>query len=431
MKKFEVLTLKLSNMTPTMIGGYKASTFSSSLNMAERFRVSELKGIWRWWFRALAMGALWDVRGYIGGEEVKKVQEKVRAVLGSTKASSKFILQAYAEKEGDPQYPKLPERDLPPRLQILKLAEKRARKLAEARDKLYYYEAGDLEYTLRLLRQPRMELPRDELRAGVGSLLMALLFQGVGAITRRGFGAWKVQVNEDDVGEGYRGELKDYVKVVEELNETKSEEDAREAVNSLIRLVCSDFLELMGSCKESKEGAYNNIPPHPLVSSNDRFFRFTIKSVKASSPMDLLVKIGKATMKAAWKGRLYPPMSPRDPDGQLHTWILGLPRGQKEKRHGYAVEPKKFELGRRPSAISIRPLKRLSDAEWLCMVYGFLSRDWPETIYHVSPRFRERRVEEIPVRTQRGFLRFNIPSEYDKFQETVFNAAFDMVIKCL
>jgi CRISPR type III-B/RAMP module RAMP protein Cmr1 len=422
MKKFEVLTLKLSNMTPTMIGGYKASTFSSSLNMAERFRVSELKGIWRWWFRALAMGALWDARGYIGREEVERVQEKVRGVLGSTKSSSKFILQAYAEKEGRP---KPPERDVPPRLQILKLAKEL--------DKLYYYEAGDLEYTLRLLRQPRMELPRDELRAGVGSLLMALLFQGVGAITRRGFGAWKVQVSEDNVGEGYRDELKDYVKVVEELNEAKSEEDVKEAVNSLIRLVCSDFLELMGSCRGSKEGTYYNIPPYPLVSSNDRFFRFTIKSVKAGSPMDLLVKIGKATMKATWKGHLHPPMSPKDPagHGQLHTWILGLPRGQKKKRHGYAVEFKEFELGRRPSAISIRPLKRLSNAEWLCMVYGFLSKDWPETIYHVSPRFGERRVEEIPVRTQRGFLRFNIPSEYDKFQETIFNTAFDMVIKCL
>jgi hypothetical protein len=350
------------------------------------------------------------------------VQEKARAVLGSTKASSKLILQAYAEKEG---HPKLRERDVPPRLQILKLAKER--------DKLYYYEAGDLEYTLRLLRHPRMEPPRDELRAGVGSLLMALLFQGVGAITRRGFGAWKVQVSEDNIGEGYRDELKDYVKVVEELNEAKSEEDAKEAVNSLIRLVCSDFLELMGSCRGGKEGTYHNIPPYPLVSSNNRFFRFTIKSVKASSPMDLLVKIGEATMKATWKRHLHPPMSPKDPDGQLHTWILGLPRGQKEKRHGYAVEPKKFELGRRPSAISIRPLKRLSDAEWLCMVYGFLSKDWPETIYHVSPRFGERRVEEIPVRvrTRREPLRFNMPPEYDKFQETVFNTAFDSVIKCL
>jgi CRISPR type III-B/RAMP module RAMP protein Cmr1 len=422
MKKFEVLTLKLTNITPTMIGGYKASTFSSSLNVAERFRVSELKGIWRWWFRASAMGALWDARGHIGREEVERVQEKARAVLGSTKASSKLILQAYAEKEG---HPKLRERDVPPRLQILKLAKER--------DKLYYYEAGDLEYTLRLLRHPRMEPPRDELRAGVGSLLMALLFQGVGAITRRGFGAWKVQVSEDNIGEGYRDELKDYVKVVEELNEAKSEEDAKEAVNSLIRLVCSDFLELMGSCRGGKEGTYHNIPPYPLVSSNNRFFRFTIKSVKASSPMDLLVKIGEATMKATWKRHLHPPMSPKDPDGQLHTWILGLPRGQKEKRHGYAVEPKKFELGRRPSAISIRPLKRLSDAEWLCMVYGFLSKDWPETIYHVSPRFGERRVEEIPVRvrTRREPLRFNMPPEYDKFQETVFNTAFDSVIKCL
>jgi CRISPR type III-B/RAMP module RAMP protein Cmr1 len=59
-KNFEILTLELRNITPTIIGGYKATTFSPSLGIAERFRVSELKGVWRWWFRALAAGALWD-----------------------------------------------------------------------------------------------------------------------------------------------------------------------------------------------------------------------------------------------------------------------------------------------------------------------------------------------------------------------------------
>jgi CRISPR type III-B/RAMP module RAMP protein Cmr1 len=80
MKGFKILTLRLRNITPTIIGGYKASTISSSLGISEDFRVPELKGIWRWWFRALALGALWDVRGRVEREEIRYTQEKVGTV---------------------------------------------------------------------------------------------------------------------------------------------------------------------------------------------------------------------------------------------------------------------------------------------------------------------------------------------------------------
>jgi CRISPR type III-B/RAMP module RAMP protein Cmr1 len=421
MKRFEILTVRLRNITPTIIGGYAASSFSSSLNVSEGFRVSELKGVWRRWFRILALGALWDATGHVKREEIK---EKVGAVLGSTKASSKFILQAYAKKKGNLR---LPEDNvtLPPRLHILKLG--------KDIDKLHYYDAAELEYVVSLLEQPQRILKEDELRVGVGSLFMALIFQGVGAITNRGFGAWDIQVG--GVGREYEEKLSDYIHIIGQLNKVETEGEAEVIVKKYIHLLHGDFLKFMGVQEESKK-EIESIPPSPLVSLNPRFFRFKIKNVNANSVMDLLVKIGKATMKASWKAHFG--LSQKDPDGQIHTWVLGLPRGQKKKRrdqkeerHGYFVDIEKFELGRRPSAISVRPLKKLSEAKWMCLVYGFLSKDWPKSIYHVSQRFGTRRVEEIPVRTQGKLLRFNIPSEYERFQEAVFNTAFDMVVKCL
>jgi CRISPR type III-B/RAMP module RAMP protein Cmr1 len=414
MKRFEILTVRLRNITPTIIGGYAASSFSSSLNVSEGFRVSELKGVWRRWFRILALGTLWDASGHVKREEIK---EKVGAVLGSTKASSKFILQAYAKKKGNLR---LPEDNvtLPPRLHILKLG--------KDIDKLRYYDAAELEYVVSLLEQPQRILKEDELRVGVGSLFMALIFQGVGTITNRGFGAWDIQVGE--VGREYEEKLSDYIHIIGKLNKVETEGEAEVIVKRYIHLLHGDFLKFMRVQEESKK-EIESIPPSPLVSLNPRFFRFKIKNVNANSVMDLLVKIGKATMKTSWKAHFG--LSQKDPDGQLHTWVLGLPRGQKEKRHGYFVDIGKFELGRRPSAISVRPLKKLSETKWMCLVYGFLSQDWPKSIYHVSPRFGKRRVEEIPVRTQEKLLRFNIPSEYERFQEAVFNTAFDMVVKCL
>jgi CRISPR type III-B/RAMP module RAMP protein Cmr1 len=417
MKRFEILAVRLRNITPTIIGGYAASSFSSSLNVSEGFRVPELKGVWRRWFRILALGALWDASGHVKREEIK---EKVGAVLGSTKASSKFILQAYVKKKGSLRLPG-DNINLPPRLQILKLG-----KEIDKLDKLRYYGAAELEYVVSLLKQPQRMLKDDELRVGVGSLFMALIFQGVGAITNRGFGALEIQV--DEVGREYEEKLSDYIQIIGKLNKVETEEEAEAIVKEYIQLLRGDFLKFMGVLGENRK-EIESIPTSPLLSLDPRFFRFKIKNVNANSAMDLLVKIGRAAMKTNWKAHFG--LSQKDPDGQLHTWVLGLPRGQKEKRHGYFVDIEKFELGRRPSAISVRPLKKLSETKWLCLIYGFLSKDWPKSIYHVSPRFGKRRVEDIPVRTQGKLLRFNIPSEYERFQEAVFNTAFDMVVKCL
>jgi len=416
MKDFEILTLELKNITPTIIGGYRATTFSPSLKIAERFRVSELKGVWRWWFRALTAGALWDAYGRV---DENSVREKVRAVLGSTNSASKFILQAHARREEQPKLLSCKD-NLPPRLKLLCIRgreKKEERRKEKQENGIYYYDVGDLEYSLKLLKQPRMELREVELRTGVGSLLMTIIFQGVGAITRRGFGAWAIRINKDNMGKEYMDKLGDYIQVIDELNRVRSSKDITNVIEKLIRLTSDDFLRFIEFSGESKMS--EGIPPYPLVSRNRNIFKISINSVRASSPMDLLIKIGNATMKSSWRRHL------RLPSNEIHTWILGLPRGQKKEKkkeiHGYAVDPEIFDLGRRPSAISIHPLKRLSDDEWICIVYGFLSKDWPKTLYHISLRRIKKRIERREERI----------SISDNLIRDAFETAFNMVITCL
>jgi len=422
MKGLDILTLELRNITPMIIGGYRATTFSPSLGIAERFRVSELKGVWRWWFRALTAGALWDARGHVEGNYVR---EKVRAVLGSTNSASKFILQAHVRKEGKPKLLSC-KGNLPPRLKLLCMRG-RERREKELENGIYYYDVGDLEYDLRLLKQPGMELREDELRVGVSSLLVAIIFQGVGAITRRGFGAWALKVNRNNVGKEYAGKLEDYIQIIDKLNEIKSSNDAANVIDKLIRLASDDFSKFIGISEEG--GVSEDIPPCPIVSRNRNIFRISIQDVKVSSPMDLLIKIGNATMKATWRRHL------RRPSNEIHTWILGLPRGQKREMHGYAVNYNRrmsiFDLGRRPSAISIHPLKRLSDDGWICIVYGFLSKDWPKTLYHISlkrdKRFRGGRGKH----KMREIIEEKVISISDNLIRDIFKTAFDTVIACL
>ena len=412
MKGFEILTLKLKNITPTIIGGYRATTFSPSLGIAERFRVSELKGVWRWWFRALTAGALWDAYGRV---DENSVREKVRAVLGSINSASKFILQAYAKKEEQPTSLSCNE-NLPPRLNLLCGKGKRCEKKmeeggGEKRKFIYYYDVGSLEYSLKLLKQPRMRLEEIELRTGVSSLLMALTFQGIGAITRRGFGAWEIKANGDSVEGEFADEIRDYIQLISELNKAKSPENAEEIIRRLVQLAINDFSKFIGVSETKRSMAMNGIPPFSLVSRDDNIFKFRIELIKAQCSLDLLTKIGKATMSATWRSH--------SPNKQLHTWILGLPRGQKmcdQKIYGYVVDIKKSKFGRRPSAISIHPLKRQSGNEWICLVYGFLSKDWPRILYYISsePEHKpEPRIDTV------------------SYVREAFEIAFDMVRRCL
>ncbi|MEM2990499.1 MAG: type III-B CRISPR module RAMP protein Cmr1, partial [Halobacteria archaeon] len=82
----------LESVTPVRIGGYNAQPYSSKLGF-DFFRTSSVKGVWRWWARALISGALIE----LGKSPPPKISDLNRQfldpLLGSTSSASKITIR--------------------------------------------------------------------------------------------------------------------------------------------------------------------------------------------------------------------------------------------------------------------------------------------------------------------------------------------------
>ncbi len=434
-----VAEVKLVNITHARLGGYNARTYSNELQLAETLRTQSIKGVWRWWIRVILSGAAWEM----GINDAGPIIELTRKIMGSTESASTLILKlAATPAETEAVLPrrainmlsnlkgKYPSEDikkifsecglqipqklnrrgfintiLPPRLGLLVMDEELSVK--ELDGMLQMYKAGSLEACVQIYARTGTGIAKDEINVAIGALLLALILQGVGAITRRGFGHFQITCRE---GSQYPF-IKAYVEYVKQLNEAVDASTTRDALNKLIHEAIGSAKRLLEKITVSHK-VTETIPPRPSLSFERSAFKLEIVKIDVGSGRDspewnllrclgfkkkdeaqlkLLRKLGQATLKIEWKRNkgLDIFASGRD----LQTWILGLPRSHLaihsgEKDTGYFLPPKspreRLEVGRRSSSISFAPLKQISDYEWLVAAYGFLSSDWPERIEWLS-----------------------------------------------
>jgi len=345
---------------------------SEELGIAEYPRPTAVRGAVRWWLRALLAGALWES----GEREEKKIEEKVkekaRELMGSTKESSKVAIRLDYVKR-----PKIVDicRNSPlsnvPRLNLLLLA----------RSKLSCYQPG-WSIGLRLLATN--QISEKAKRVILWSAALYSIFGGVGAITRRGFGALKIEKIEGE---------SDIADLITRIYQDPSDERLRDIIERALK-DARDFLEI------SKSNGSNKLPPCPLLSTDLNIFRFKFLNIFVSPPLHairgapgllrgseemesaieemesaiVLSRIGQSTLKVMWKradGK-----KPSVPGRQYDTWLLGLPRAVKGTGY-FEVKREEAKEGRRASAISMKPFKRGEGGKWTLLMYGFLSQDWP------------------------------------------------------
>jgi len=487
--------ISFENITPTLIGGYNAATGSLELELAESVRLTEIKGLWRWWARALLLGC----EGKQSLKNVKEVCEKVAELLGSTRSPSKVelrlhmerdtcelfknrkdhlykVAKAYSRREVDKEIQKSSSKhgdrnssytatsrgqiadefnklvESIPRTKIIGMGvpynkkkikdeaqrevidEKKKEIMAEENakalvNKLFVFCPGELRGKIEVYEylHGKGGLGKSERNFLVGSLLVALTFGGIGAITSRGFGA--ISLSCEYVGKDVEEKFKE---ITRRIFEEKNEENVKEVEKSLVELVkCTlkygkELFSVPAQCEMST--IPSTIPEYPTADPENNVLRIEVVSVNAEKPFELLEKIGKATLKNEWKKNAK--SSPKK-SGSFHTWILGLPRMQHGK--GYYYKGKGDE-SRRRSAINIRPIVPLKKRNvWLVAVYGFLSKDWNvENLVHKGKT--EKKVKDYEI------IKCDVVSEKigqdkilddEKFIEGVFNAAFCFVKKLL
>jgi CRISPR-associated protein Cmr1 len=275
------------------------------------------------------------------------------------------------------------------------------------------------------------------LRFAIATLLLALVFGGLGGITRRGFGS-VLRVNVID----YCNDVKSEVELVKEIFSARDKEELMQGIQKLVNH-CKELAKRVLNI--NTERTLQEAPLVPVLIEN--YFRFNVIECNCEDELKLLEIIENSCLKQTWKRRCG---EDKARGGSYHTWILGLPRGQvkgNKMASGYGIEQNgKVVPERRASAIHLKMIS--AGNKMYVLVYGFLTRDWlTKRIVHIAAHRNEmkgkgrgkskeeeekevRDVTELYVKVEKDcdkkcdLLR---PQQGSKFVEQVFNAAFNFV----
>lgn len=406
----KILTIEADLILPR-IGGYNSRPYDSFLGMHEPPRATELKALWRWWMRVIYSAC------ECGEKDYEDLDKEVGNILGSTEESSKFSIEIKTKKRSGPVNSK--DLEKVPRIKLLTLKRREeTQKEYEKRksEELCIPERVEVSISLYKNRKNGI-ISENEAKIAVSSFLLSLILGGLGSITSRGFGS--IVIKGIEPGKAYNAIVKDMniIDQAKRILNSSSRENLKENINSFIdytiNLVCE-----VEKCRDkmTREGYRPCVPT--LVPNKWKWFRLEAIECPNLSPAQIIREIGNACLKATWKGLLGRGFQ----SGNLHTWMLGLPRSSGYTGYIIINKQREREPGRRPSAIRLKYFE--CGGKKFVLVYGFLSEDWPLTdLYHCSGKYGEREVQKLRVMGPKGIKPFSL--------EETFNAALEFVVEHL
>jgi CRISPR type III-B/RAMP module RAMP protein Cmr1 len=208
-----------------------------------------------------------------------------------------------------------------------------------------------------------IQIGRDVLINLLVGLILMLIFTGLSAFSLRGFAGVKIiALNVNDKLKNILGDIYDDCI---EIIEAKSSEELEKIVEKLLKKLNLQTLE--------------NMPEVPTLDSSLKYFKFKVFEVRQNyeqnkeETLKLLNIINQSVMKSTWKK--IDNKDIRSAGSNYHTWILGLPRSQKNTGYIVHVNKERKEDFRRKSAIGINIFENKSMK--FIVLHGFLSNDWP------------------------------------------------------
>jgi len=375
------LTLSLTALTPTSMGGYDTQV-KRKLNgdeLVEPPRPTSIRGVWRWWLRAFAAGAAFDE----GLDEVEAAMKVAQDLLGTAGIKeerghqSKFLLRVM---EGQGKVIDLSQPDKyskVPRIRLLSLGK---------RPRTAFFGSQKLPLTLARSTWKRpctafsdqyrfsVEVVTPykgvDVKSGLSTLLCGLLLGGVGKISRRGFGSLKVAIEGDPLPE-----LQEWKEVLKEgevfnLNEVKSK------LRNAIDLTYNAVKEKVKNMKvmEREEGYEGELPRVPAMAKKGSASKIYLACWE-KDVASALEHIGNICTQARPAGAQRNAVKPKPLPSKLMeekypTWVLGLPRGQR-------IRGVKGEGLRRASPIIFKVLSSFKE-KTLVVATTLISSDWPK-----------------------------------------------------
>jgi CRISPR type III-B/RAMP module RAMP protein Cmr1 len=390
-----LFTIRFTNSSYLRVGGYNARPYSIELNIYEKVRSSKIKGFLRWWTRVLTLGQNPSLTNY------KDADEEISKYVGSEKkefGQSKFFLDIKCEinKKAIEEFRnRIPEiidyitnkkkigneqlRDLGDvaRIKLISLERKEEKDKPEKyrkrlREELSLYPPYSITVTLSVYtyKSDFTHILASGLMNLLGSAVLMLIFSGFSAFSARGFAGCKLlDININP-------KLNDIIKSDLLKNIYNVYNICKEIINSRDKKVLEENIKKLIKSLNIKE--LKSIPNVPTLDSSFKYFQFRVFEVKQNYSTERILKIiNESVMKATWK-RLDRPdnkQAIKIPGEGYHTWILGLPRTQRNT--GYVVfrNGEKKEAFRRKSAIGINIFE--NNNKKFVILHGFISNDWP------------------------------------------------------
>lgn len=315
-----ILTARLYNDTPVFLGGY--DTLYERDDVSEGLRTQSLKGLIRYWMRVY-----YATQGY----GLNKISEGVNSILGGKKGkelvTSRVALKCYTQKE---------------EIKKIKSVQQELKKIPRIKLLLLDKTNININYATKLNAELRLyergDLKENEKKLVIGSLVTGLLLSGLGKMSRRGFGCFSIEINEDTT-RIFRGLLND-------IFSNNNLEIKAERIKEILTITMNSIEKYSGITDST-------IPPiHSF--SNCKIYLVKLDPTK-NDVIDHICSLQRFTLRKS-----------HNDINRRFLWFLGLPRSQHNT--GYSL-PSSNESARRASPLFISVHKNFA------IVSLFKSRD--------------------------------------------------------
>ncbi len=357
----EYVTLELKLETPFLPGSVDPATPDPDWPL----RPSEVKGLWRWWARALAAGVLFE-RGLLHGagrRDVVKTPTREEAGCISQIVGLDMGLGYAGRREAQASCFRIrferinfaPPRDVS---QNLAAQLQRVRLLTLGGRRLQYIDRGSAT----LVVEEHVPCPLDgrAVEAALGALALALRLSCFGKGGRRGLGCFSVRA---------RGRYSSLFT-----------EEPKALIERAVAAAGAVVDRAVSRCRGLRRGETSpcELPPMPALSTARRYDA-CIKDSAVLTPY-MLVSVKRVDWRHLHNFFLRPTRTRvlhGDYSAQdvlretLKAWILGLPREQKKTETGYRI------IGGASRRASPLMLAITSNAAYLSV---FTSADWPREL---------------------------------------------------
>jgi len=350
------LVLRVRYLTPAAVGSH------DPLKMDPLgIRVTEIKGIWRWWARSFVAGVLYD-KGYLRGrrgQDVLRIPTEREARAISCLVGKVLGLGYVGERGAEASRYKILAIPLGKkslggvnvqRLQRIKLLELGGR---------VEYDVG-LEFEIRVSRRISTDTAIIY-EPAIKVLLVMLQLSGVGKGSRRGLGSLDIiDISDRFVPRDLRSLIESAYSGVEKAIETHGNECGLRDLSS-------------------SSGTRDFLPPLPCVSKS-MVGGVYVSRIYVSKDVSF-EDIHNFFLRSERCKRLYGnPKCYDELRNTLNSWFLGLPRSQ--RRTGYIIRSK--EISRRASPILVSYHSRDNFFGDGAFISFLLSEDWPSEIEWVG-----------------------------------------------